>query len=347
MAKKNIKNNGKNLVFINFRFSLIKGVATILMLILALSTMLLMTGCGLLSESDININSESNMAGADYTTEISQSTNTNTTSSTTSTPMTTTPKVIDRKPRTPFILETVEQGLLWESEGIRVTTKGLSQGNCGEKHLDILVENNSNQDLTLVTNDFRINDFKLHDSTSIRVNAGQNIESSIILHVKDLENVGIKAVGKIEIVFRTFKSSSYETVSISKLLKILTSAKDEDCLPVISGKAIYNSNGIKIIAIATEKDEIKGTKLYFYILNTTKDTITMDCSQVTVNGHDLAGYSHTVLESGQKAIESITLLNSQLKDNGITEITEIKINFSYTQGSFKDPQLTGDLVYIP
>ena len=64
-----------------------------------------------------------------------------------------------------------------------------------------------------------------------------------------------------------------------------------------------------------------------YIENNRSDNISLNVSNLSVNGFMNDSFFYSKVLSGKKSIDDITIFSSDLEDNGIEEISDIEFDF--------------------
>ena len=87
-----------------------------------------------------------------------------------------------------------------------------------------------------------------------------------------------------------------------------------------------DQNAIEIYALKLEDEEsFWGADLMLYIENNTNKNITVQAKDVSINGFMIDPSFSADVNAGKKAYDSITFFESDLKDNNITDITELEL----------------------
>ncbi len=103
------------------------------------------------------------------------------------------------------------------------------------------------------------------------------------------------------------------------------------CGSSISQTVLYNEGGIKITAVDfSTSSNIYGPQIRVRIENNSGRNITVQCRNTTVNGYTFGTYDSLMsinVGNGQKATGPITLMNSALKNYGITRVRDVTTSF--------------------
>jgi len=191
---------------------------------------------------------------------------------------------------------TVEEQVLFEEGGIKIILKSLSDDSFFGPSLKVLVENNSSKDITVQTRNSVVNGVMVDTMFSCDVVAGKKANDSIILSETDLDMASITVLKDIEFTFHIFDTKSFDKIVNSDTVKISTTADS-------SFIQDYDDSGF----VALDKNNVK---VVVKKLNNTIDPI----------------FSCEIL-SGKKAYDSITFMESDLKENDIKKFESLELAF--------------------
>lgn len=152
---------------------------------------------------------------------------------------------------------------------------------------------------------------------------------SITLSSVDLKAANITTIKDIEFVLHIFDSDSYDAIADSDTIKITTSA-DSNYVQTYddSGFLAYEDSMVKIVVKKlNSSDSFWGSDVYLYIENKSDKNITVQASDVSINGFMVDPAFSCEVNAGKRAFDTITFFESDLEKNGITDITEIELKF--------------------
>ena len=99
--------------------------------------------------------------------------------------------------------------LIYNENDVMIYYKGLTKKN-KRTCIDLLIENNSNKDLTVQLDDFSVNDFMINPIFSCDVNAGKKVNDDITIYDRKLEESNITNIEKVEFYFHFFNSADWK-----------------------------------------------------------------------------------------------------------------------------------------
>lgn len=221
----------------------------------------------------------------------------------------------------------IEEQTLWEVDGVIITAKGLSHDSILGTQIDVFVENKSDKDVGISATAVIVNDYMISDLTSIKVTAGNKSNDHISLSSNELDAAGIENISEIELYLHTFNPETYMTEKESDKIVIKTNIAEKDNKTSIEGELLFESNGVKITGQYVDEESFWGSAVVLHIENNSDKNVIVQCDEVAVNGFMVSALMSDTVYAGKKCISDITLFESDLEENGITDITEIQTSF--------------------
>lgn len=230
---------------------------------------------------------------------------------------------------------TIEEQVLFEKDGLKVTATEYVVDSFLGDGIKLLIENNGASDIGIGCNALIVNDYMISDLFSTTVAAGKKANETLYLSNSGLQAAGIENVGKVEVYFHTFDSDSYMTISDIGCVTIQTSEFDSmDSTPNDEGQELYNENGIRIVGKYVDENSFWGAAVLLYIENNSGKNRIIQCDDMSINGFMITPYFSSTVYDGKKAIDEITLMSSDLEENGITSIEDIELKFNIMDEDF-------------
>lgn len=226
-------------------------------------------------------------------------------------------------------LETIDEAVLFEQDGVRVTAKEIVQDPIWGKGLAVLIENDSKKNIGVQCNTIVVNNYMISDLFSGSVAAGKKDNETITLLSSSLEEAGIDTISEINIRFNVFDSDSYDTLFDTDEITIKTSAYGTVEQPAMdSGKELLNNNGVRIVGKYVTEESIWGAGVLLYIENTSDTDVLVQCDNMSINGYMVTPYFSSQVNKGRMSLTPITILSSDLEENGISEVKDLELNFN-------------------
>lgn len=234
---------------------------------------------------------------------------------------------------------TIEEQVIYDENDIKVTAKALEYEDWFGPSITVLVENNSQQNITVQTRNSSVNGLMIDTMFSCDVAAGKKANDSITFYKTELDVANIEILKDIEFQLHIFDSDEWENIADSDTITLTTSADPayvQQCNT--DGFVAYEDEAFKIVVQKLDSDDsFWGSELYVYIENNGDKNITVQARDVSINGFMMEPVFSCDVLAGKKAFDSVTFFQSDLDDNGITDITEMEIKFHiFNADSWKD-----------
>lgn len=223
---------------------------------------------------------------------------------------------------------TVAETVLLDEKDIKITATGLEDGLFGTE-LKLLIENNSSTNVTVQARKTCVNGFMVDSMLSADVAAGKKANDNLTFTTSGLKDCGIDTIATMEFSFHIFTTEDWEDYLDSDLLSLNTSVADTYTQTYDdSGEVFYDQNGIKIIGkgLSTE-GSFWGPGLILYIENSSDKDFTVQVREVSVNGFMIEPTLSQDVLIGKKALTAVTFFDTDLEENGITDISDIEASF--------------------
>lgn len=232
---------------------------------------------------------------------------------------------------------TIEEQVLVEQDGIKITALEYVRDNIWGDGIKVLIENESEKDVTVGCDALIVNDYMIHDLFVSEIAAGKKSNATIYLSSSELKAAGIDTVGRIEIYFHAYDADSYEGIFTTDCIEIETSAIDSmDTTVNDEGTELYNEGGVRIVGKTVDENSFWGTAILLYIENESGRNVGINVDDMSINGFMLTPYFSTTVYDGKKAVDDITIMSSELEENGITSIEEVELKFHiYDNSSYE------------
>lgn len=223
----------------------------------------------------------------------------------------------------------VEEKVLFETSDIKVTLKGIDTDGWMGPEIKFLVENNGSKTID-INNDYTVvNGYTLDGWFSCEVAAGKKSNESLTLMSSDLKNCDIDVIKDVTLSFYTVDPETYDRIDENIVVSFTTlgsenyTQKYDD-----SGFELFNQNGIKaVIKKMNSSDSFWGADLYIYVENNSGKHVTVSSEETSVNGFMIDGWYSCEVLDGTRRISTMTFMESDLEENGITDITDLETKF--------------------
>lgn len=246
-----------------------------------------------------------------------------------------------------YIDTTIAEQILFEKDDIKVTAKEYVKDSFWGDGIKLLIENNSTKNINVGCDALIVNDFMIFDLFYCDVAAGKKANETLYLSSSELENAGIENVGKIEFDFYATDSETYDRIFEHEFVTLTTSSfENMDTTTDMDAVEIYNGNGIKIMAKAVNEHDFWGSAVVLYIENNRSDNAGISCDDMSINGFMISPMFSSSVYSGKKAIDNITIFESDLEENNIEGIEDVELSFRiYNSDSYNTIAETGPISF--
>lgn len=220
-----------------------------------------------------------------------------------------------------------EQELV-NQNGVVITAKEYVKDSIWGEGIKFLIENNSSQNVTVSCAALIVNDYMINDLFSGSVAAGKKANEVMYLYSNELAAAGIDNVGKIEMAFHVYNSDSWQGIFDTEVVTLETSEYDHmDVSSDIEGTVLYDQGGIKIVGKEVDENSFWGSAILLYIENNSKDNVRISCDDMSINGYMMTPLFSSLVYSGKKSVDNITIFSSELEKNGIKDVEEVELSF--------------------
>lgn len=220
---------------------------------------------------------------------------------------------------------TLAETEIYDANGIKITATGLKEGGILGPELALLIQNDSAQNIVVQPDYCVVNGYMMTDLMSANVAAGKKSNDTLTFMTSELKTCGITQIAEIRIRLAIIDGATYQTLYKTDEVTLLTSAAGAYTQTYDdSGEEIYNSNGIRVIA-KNAGDEFLGKGVTFYLENTTGQAVAVSGEDISVNGFMVTDLFYADLAPHSHAVDTLTLLQSDLEDNSIDTIEEVEL----------------------
>lgn len=223
---------------------------------------------------------------------------------------------------------TIEEQELINQDGIVITAKEYVTDNIWGDGIKLVLENNSDKTVTVGCNALIVNNYMITDLFVAEVAPGKKSNEVMYLSNTELKAAGIDTVGQVEIYFHVYDSASYDNIFDSGCVTIKTSEfANMDTTPEDMGTELYNENGIRIVGKAVDENSFWGTAILLYCENTSGKNVGISVEEMSINGFMMSPLFSTIIYDQKMSLDEITVLSTELEENGIDEIEEVELKF--------------------
>lgn len=230
--------------------------------------------------------------------------------------------------------------VIYDDNDIKITYKGFSQaGLFKSASFDFLIENNSDNDLTVRSEDVSVNDYSVSNFLYEEVAAGKKSNSGVDIYSSVLEENNIESIDKVEFTLDFIDPESYKSQFKSDKIVITLNENAEQSDPTKDGKLIHEADGVSVYYMEnTGGSWISDDGLKFFIKNDTDKNVVVSSEDVSINDFSMKYTSlYAEVEAGKKTNDVMDLYSSELEENGIDKVEKVEFKLKcYDRDSFDD-----------
>lgn len=233
----------------------------------------------------------------------------------------------------PSAQPTLEETVLLDEGGIKVTATGLTDyGLGGAPDLKLHVENNTDGDIMIQTSEYAaVNGCMVRGIASIQASAGDSADDTVMFLDDEFEAAGIETVSDIKLAVRAI-DADWNEICASDFVTVKTSAYGTVETPAVDGDVLYDEGGVKVILLGTEEEEdfdfYFPTYVKLYIENNSEQDITVKTLDFKANGAVTQCSLNAELLAGTRQFTELRLDADSCTQNGITELKGLSFYFS-------------------
>ena len=238
----------------------------------------------------------------------------------------------------------IEETVILDQNGLKITATGLDDSFMGDE-LKLLVENNSGQNLTVQSHASSVNGYMITNIMSIDVANGKKVNDALTLTASEMEDCGITSITDLAFTLHVFNTDTWEAVIDTPVIELKTNLSGTVTQTYDdSGNVVYDAGGIRIITKGKTDDSILGPGIQVYVENNTSESIMVQTRNVSINGFMVDSYYSPEILPGKRSLSSLTISDTSLTENGITDFTSAELSFVIINPStFMDIAETGSV----
>ncbi len=234
----------------------------------------------------------------------------------------------------------------FSSDGISVTVGAITYDDVTTR-INMHIENDREEKVTVTTAELSINDLMSADSMIVTLESGSEKDSYIQISNQWFGEMNIKTIKEIEFLIKVYDEKDNE-ITKSDVLHIKTDApwtykqKYND-----EGYTIYKEKDITISVMGLKKSALSNDmELVFYIENKTDKSLSVMSSDVSVNGASVEPLFVMSVGPKKKAVDSMLFYEKDLTECKISEIKFVKASFKAFDENLETVFKT-DVIEIP
>lgn len=248
----------------------------------------------------------------------------------------------DAVTQTPHIPVKIAAETVYDKNGITVSISEIDNDSFWGPEIKLDIKNSSDKNIELECTDSSVNGIMQTLLFYAKADAGATVSDSITIYRDDLtlsKSYGIKEIEFKLVVKNKDDGTLLDTSDIIRL----TPTGAEDFVQDIdtSGAVMLDVDGVRVIAKkARNQNSISGSKLYLFIENNSAQSMEIRCTELKINGTVLDAHFECKVLSGKVAISEVSVLESDLKKQGISDIKKIDVSLTFIDTETKEELFT-------
>lgn len=223
---------------------------------------------------------------------------------------------------------TFEEQVVVDNDDMTIIIQSIDPDGTWGYTLDLYLENKTDKNLMFSAENANINDVMCDPFFATSVSAGKKANESLSFDNETLEAIGIDAVTKIEMTFAVYNEDDWsedhlldQTVVVYPMGE--AAAKTYTRTPVQDEITVFDTEECTMVILATDPDNFWGYGVTVYLYNKTETTVCFTVDSAALNDYEMDPVWSTMVSPGKHAVETISWFDTDLEENGITEVESI------------------------
>ena len=220
-------------------------------------------------------------------------------------------------------LQLLSEQVIHDSDGIRITVKGMEENTMAGTRIRVLVENGTEHNIAFSGDLFVVNGVTMPGYLYTEVAAGMKSNDAIELYSDTLEAAGIVEIGTLQGAdARIVDTDTYETLAAVPFTLETAYAQGLKYTPDESGVELFRAEDITVIAQVIS-EEFYGRTARLLVNNDSDDDIIVEAENISVNGYTVDAWLYDVVCEDTVRYCQLDLFETGLAENGIDRIETI------------------------
>ena len=214
----------------------------------------------------------------------------------------------------------------------------------GEYAVSVMIENDSDRDVTVCTDLLSVNGYMVDSGLYADVEAHESQQTFMQILSYDLEDNGITDIAEIAFCLDIYDAKDYETIAFTDPITLKTDIAEGFVQTVDdSGWEMHRDENLRIVYQGAEIYEYGDGNLQFYLENLSAERVSVTVDVIYINGEPVSGFMWDVLRPETRAVDRLYIYD--LEELDITELSQInEIYIEYMVEYYSDDEIV-DTVY--
>ena len=219
-----------------------------------------------------------------------------------------------------------------DNDDVLVKITGFGEDPFWGFEMNVYLENKTDIDVTFSLSDVSINGYMNDPFWAMEVMAGSKANTSISWMLEEGDET-TEEITQIEFTLQALDLSDFMADPVfEQTYTVYPSGKDNAIIPerasADSDIVLFDTEEVTAIITGFREDELWGYTADIYLENKTDEGLTFSVINATVNGYMCDPIWAVEVSAGKRAYSSISWMDSSFEENGITEVSEIVLDFS-------------------
>ena len=243
-------------------------------------------------------------------------------------------------------LQLLSEQVIHDSDGIRITVKGMEENTMAGTRIRVLVENGTEHNIAFSGDLFVVNGVTMPGYLYTEVAAGMKSNDAIELYSDTLEAAGIVEIGTLQGAdARIVDTDTYETLAAVPFTLETAYAQGLKYTPDESGVELFRAEDITVIAQVIS-EEFYGRTARLLVNNDSDDDIIVEAENISVNGYTVDAWLYDVVCEDTVRYCQLDLFETGLAENGIDRIETITFRLNILDAEDYETVARSDLLTV-
>ncbi len=172
---------------------------------------------------------------------------------------------------------------------------------------------------------------------------GKKANEEISLSDSELKENGVTDFSDIELSFRVYDSDDWMADPVARETVHIYPYGEENATVFVREDqpediVLVDNDEVTVIVTASEDDEIWGYSTKLFLVNKTDKNLMFSTDEASINGYMFTSLFASTVSAGKCEFTSMSWLDSEMEENGITEVEEIEMRLKV----YDDDNWSGD-----
>ena len=243
---------------------------------------------------------------------------------------------------------TIAESMVYDTEQVKISVKSLNFDDSSNPEILFIVENNTDNELSLRALDMQINGFMMTGVFDSRIPAQSQKTVALKVDYDELVASGVETIQYIELNLAIDESQTWSQSITTDRIHVNTSADPSGALAIIrEGTLLLEREGIRLSLIRIESpNHYTGARLFILAENNTDIDVQLSMPELQVNGHEMVSSYSVKLLAGMKSIRELSFGESQQNVHDINRIDTLSFYLNVSHKNSSELLFKSELIEI-